>query len=76
MAVQHKHRQVEHVLAPANAPVGMVYRNGHHMMRIAETEVSSEQLGSTCVPLQPRVGRSIALILCLSCSLASQQFQR
>ena len=65
MAVQHKHRQVEHVLAPANSPIGMIYRHGQHMMRIAETEVSSEQLGSTWVSLQPRVGSLIAFILFL-----------
>ena len=46
LAVTHKGRGVKLVLAPPHSPITLIYRNGCHQLKLAETEVSQEQLAS------------------------------
>ena len=45
LAVTHRHRNAQQVLAPAGAPVAVVYRDGCYMVKISETTKTGELPG-------------------------------
>lgn len=44
LCIENKHKGTHYVVGPPGGPVAMIYRNGVHLLQLAETPVSAELL--------------------------------